>query len=294
MHSISRQSCPICGKDDAHKLFVTYSPYLDRTLLYDIMACRGCGHRWAVGDTSPETLARIYSGSFHQSAQQWTDDAASSVAPVMVNARLRAAWLRERGLGGRLLDVGAGNGYFVKAAADAGFDAEGLELSPDAAGRATELGAKVSVGDFLTAPLQDRTINVVTMWDVLSGFADPSAAVQRAAGLLRHGGHLVVTIVDGTSMVSRLGGRYWPLMIPPVNLQFFSPDSIRRLMNANSLVVEALLHQGKRVSVRFAGQKLLRSLRLASLEPALERLVPQRWSVTLNLGDIATVVARHE
>jgi len=274
---------------NVRRRFVVTSPYLDRSLSYDCVECSACRHQWAVGNTDPDTMTRIYSGAFHDSAQQW---AGATDAPVVVNARLRAQWLRERGLAGRLIDIGAGNGYFVKAAMDAGFAAEGLELSADAAARAASIGARVAHGDFLAAPVGEGAFDVVTMWDVLSGFVDPCAALARSARLLKPGGHLVATVVDSSAAIARLCGRYWPLMIPPVNLHFFSPGSLRRAMEANGLGAGEVLHQGKRVSLRFAVQKLLRSLRLNALEPSIAGLVPPSWSVTLNLGDIATVVAR--
>ncbi len=51
--------------------------------------------------------------------------------PPIANARRRVASLRERGLSGRLLDLGCGVGYFVLAA-QRGFDAEGMEIEDTA------------------------------------------------------------------------------------------------------------------------------------------------------------------
>jgi hypothetical protein len=82
-------------------------------------------------------------------------------------------------------------------------------------------------------------------------------------------------------------------MIPPVNLHFFSQDSIARLLSDHGFVLRVWRHETKRVSLRFLMQKFLRTMGLNRLEP-LAGIVPARWQVSLDMGDIATLVARRE
>lgn len=233
-------------------------------------------------------LDRIYSGTFHQTAQQLGDVESS---PIVANAKARALWLKELGLTGELLDVGAGNGYFVHQATLAGFDAQGIELSDAAAETARKLGANVSRCDFMSEELSAGRFDVITMWDVLCGFPDPVGAVRRANALLRPGGAFVFTIADARSRMARWSGRYWPLLIPPVNLHYFTRDSLSYLLGANDFEMQHFEHHGKRLSVRFLWQKALRTLRIAPLEESFARFIPLNWQVRLNLGDIATVIA---
>jgi SAM-dependent methyltransferase len=283
-------ACPICDAAGSRALFSRRSPFsAAQGLRYQVRECYICNHRWCIGEVSPELLGAIYRGSFHSSSQQI---AADPSAPVVVNAGTRARWLAEQGLSGRLLDIGAGNGYFVRAAGETGFDAEGVELSPDAAAAARIMGANVRQGDFLSAEEAGGPYDVVTMWDVLSGMTDPHATLARVARLLRPDGHFVATVANGESAVAKLSGRFWPLMIPPVNLHFFSAESMRVLLVRHGFASDVYSHHAKRVSLRFIGQKLARTLGTGPLETLCTRTVPSTWTIRLDMGDIATVTAR--
>ncbi len=284
-------SCPICNCADTRRLRVVPTPYLDRSLLYDVMSCTDCDHMWCVGETGSEVLERIYSTDFHGSSQQLASSGGNARSPVVENAWTRAAKLTSRSRTGRLLDVGAGNGYFVDAARRHGFDAEGVDIAPEAAVVAARNGVKVHVGDFQQMKDLPGYYDIITMWDVLCGFPDPHKAMARVGDLIAPGGFFVATVCDRSSRMARLSGRFWPLLIPPVNLHYFSRDSMNRLLAAHGFSTVDFHHEGKSVSLRFVGQKLLRTLRLAPLEGALAPLIPSGWRVTLNLGDIATVVA---
>lgn len=290
---MGNEPCPIC-RTPGSKRSSTFTPYLTRKQVYDVYRCPECRHVWCVGDTSDELLHRIYSTSFHQSSQQLAEaqtQASRGLSPIVRNAVWRAHWLKDMGLSGKLLDIGAGNGYFVKEAATVGFAAEGIDLSTDAGARAALIGATVWTGDFLKTNFPNQ-YDLVTMWDVLCGFPDPHKAVQRVRELLSPDGAFVFTVAEGSSRMARWSGKFWPLLIPPVNLHFFSPESIELLLNQQGMVLDRYQRQGKWLSVRFLWQKALRSLRLSPLERATAGLIPLQWRVRLNLRDIATVVAR--
>jgi SAM-dependent methyltransferase len=275
---------------------VVPTQYLDRNERYEIWCCPSCGHRSAVGNTAPELLAKIYGGDFHSSSQQQVEMGGSITAtratPVGRNALVRAEWLHDMGLRGRLLDVGAGQGAFVAAALPF-FDAAGLELSVDAAEVARRAGLRVDVGDFLRAPAQVSGYDVLTMWDVLAGFTDVPLALSRAEEYLRPGGALIATVPDTSGRAARMLGRYWPLLIPPVNLQFFTPASLRLLLKAAGFSVIRIEYKAKVIALQFLVFKALRSLGVPVYEK-LAGVIPRSVNVSVNTGDILTFVARKD
>jgi 2-polyprenyl-3-methyl-5-hydroxy-6-metoxy-1,4-benzoquinol methylase len=283
-------ACPICDAAGSKALFMRRSPFpAARDALYQVRECSTCGHRWCAGDVSPELLGAIYRGSFHNSSQQ---TAADLSAPVMVNARTRAQWLVGQGLGGRLLDIGAGKGYFVRAAGDAGFQAEGIELSGEAAMAARAMGAAVRQGNFQTDQAEMGSFDVITLWDVLAGMPDPDVTIARVSDLLAGGGHTILTVPDGCARSAKMQGRFWHLLTPPVQLHFFSRTGMSLLLRRHGLELIGYAHRSKRVSLRFAAQKVARVLHFQWLEKLVVSAIPVGWSIRLNLGDIATVVAR--
>lgn len=199
--------------------------------------------------------------------------------------------MKSLGLSGRLLDVGAGSGFFVRAALQQGFEASGIDLSPTASSKAEAIGASVRQGDFLAETGEAGALDVITLWDSLCGMADPHVCMMRVSDQLAEGGVCILTVADGQSTVARLAGRFWPLMIPPVNLHFFSRLSLERLLSEQGMSLTSYRAASKRVSVRFLVQKLLRSLGFRGADGWIERVVPASLSVDLNLGDIVTAMA---
>jgi 2-polyprenyl-3-methyl-5-hydroxy-6-metoxy-1,4-benzoquinol methylase len=102
------------------------------------------------------------------------------------------------GLGGeeppRILDVGCGKGFFLKRAADRGWEAHGQELSPHAFRFARErLGLQgVSQGRFENVDFPPGMFRVITLWDVIEHLPDPGPILVKAAGLLGEKGVLFI------------------------------------------------------------------------------------------------------
>lgn len=208
----------------------------------------------------------------------------------MRNARRRARRLVDNGWAGRLLDVGAGNGAFVEAATNVGFDASGIELSQGAARVARAAGREVFAGKFPDEAPQGP-FDVITLWDVLAGLTDPRQALKGVHSRLGAQRHLVLTVPLVTSPIARLLGRFWPLWIPPVNLHYFSHESIRVLLRATGFELISCSTEAKDVAVDFLVRKGLRAAGLKGLSEWAGHWVPAQ-SVSVNLGDILTVQAR--
>lgn len=278
--------CPVCRGTATSKIHELQSPYIDN-LFYSVHRCSDCGHRYAAGPVSPEILDQVYGAVFHSTSQQRAAGPGSSIS---INAKQRVRWLTANGLQGELLDVGAGRGYFVKMASSV-FDAQGIDYSKNATEYGRELGICLSSGDFLEADYAPGFFDVLTFWDVLASMTNVHATIQKSAQLLREGGHAVFTLPMGDSLACRIAGQRWPLWIPPVNLHYFSKNSVKALLNEHGFEIVRMDYLAKRVSANFLLLKLARSFGLKRLEAPLAG-ASFSWAIPVNLGDILTVMAR--
>lgn len=263
-------------------------------LRYDVYHCNSCSLLFASGESNRELMGRIYSRFFYTSGQQTVPQLPDGKLapdaknwPVLANALGRVDWLRAKGFSGSLLDVGAGRGYFVLAALSQ-FDASGIELDEDAVSFAGSIGAKVVEGNFLSHDFGGERFDVVTLWDVFSGFESPKEAIERLLELVRPGGCLVMTLPDSASLAARLGRAHWPLMIPPGNMCFYDAKSLRRLLDMPNVESYSVEYHGKAINIRFLVHKLMRALGLHKIAE-LRWPIPARWKLRLNLRDIMTV-----
>jgi SAM-dependent methyltransferase len=200
------------------------------------------------------------------------------------NFTRRLAWIESLRGSGRILDVGAAYGLFLKVARRRGWDATGVEIAPDCAREASRLsGAPVVIGDFLDASLDGR-FDVVCMFDVIEHLRDPLAALRRAHDLLEPGGILAVETGDLASPWARLLGRRWYFLDPPQHLTYFTAAGLMRALRAGGFSGPVRVRRlGRWVSLSNIVFKLGRFL------PAALQQLPGR--VYLNFGDGMLVTA---
>jgi 2-polyprenyl-3-methyl-5-hydroxy-6-metoxy-1,4-benzoquinol methylase len=144
--------------------------------------------------------------------------------------------------GATLLDVGAGRGRFVAAAANAGYRASGIEPSDRGAGAARALGADVNQAGIEDAVMLPGSLDAVTLWHVLEHVDDPAAALRRIASWLRPGGTLLVGVPNLASVQARIGGERWYHLDVPRHRTHFTPGGLATLLNAAGFDVAATQH----------------------------------------------------
>jgi len=95
----------------------------------------------------------------------------------------------------KLLDIGCGFGYFIKAAQDRGWIAEGIEISRSAVDHCRrELSLNVHSKPLKELKLPSESFDAVTMWGVLDLVPSPSEELKEINRILRPGGFLLIRV----------------------------------------------------------------------------------------------------
>jgi len=152
----------------------------------DYWICAETGHFTA--DAPPADAEDHYESYWGQRSQD--------VAMTPTEAKRRAAFVAQfephRKLG-RLLEVGCGLGWNLRAAADAGWEAIGNELDTFAADQARQYsGATVHPGTIERVELEPGSLDVVIADNVFEHLEQPGAFVEQVSRWLRPGGVLFV------------------------------------------------------------------------------------------------------
>ena len=87
----------------------------------------------------------------------------------------------------RHLDVGCGDGQFLRLARERGWDVVGTEIVEAAAQAARAAELPVRLGALATATLPESSFNVVTLWNVLDFIPNPVAEIRAAQRILARG-----------------------------------------------------------------------------------------------------------
>jgi 2-polyprenyl-3-methyl-5-hydroxy-6-metoxy-1,4-benzoquinol methylase len=191
-----------------------------------------------------------------------------------LDARKRAEWTRQHAPGARLLEVGAGAGFFLESAAEHGFEAIGIEPSDLAAryGR-DQLGVDVRTGFLETSDIPDGTFDVVCMWHVLEHAADPLGLLRAARARLSPGGRLVLEVPNVDSVGAEIMRGRWAHLDPAAHVSHFAPESLRTALEAGgfqvlrlSTLIESYYDRPMtRMRPRRIAGRAVRSMRLRTL-----------------------------
>ena len=133
---------------------------------------------------------------------------------------------------GRLLDVGAGFGFTMRAARDLGWDETiGTELNEaQAAFAASRWDLEILTGELDALGLEPESCDTVVFKETLEHLVDPAAYLLTARGLLRPGGILVVHVPNFEGWMSRMRGSEWVGLVPDQHVWQFTPSSMRTLV----------------------------------------------------------------
>ena len=251
--------------------------------------CKVCGLAWQDVMPAPDILRRCYT-----ELQDPYYVAEESGRRRALRGCLRLLSRQPGHRTGRMLDVGCSTGLFLELAQAAGWSVYGIEPSSWLADQArARLGDCISSMTFEDTPLVEGSFDAVTFWDVLEHMPEPSAAVARAARMLRANGLLAISVPNIKSVFARTMGFRWPLLLPE-HLYYFSPSSLHLLLQHNGFVTLGLYRHWVYFRLRYVLH------RLAQHGFGAARVVQElirKWSwmdreVPMLMGEVIAVAAK--
>jgi SAM-dependent methyltransferase len=197
---------------------------------FDILRCKSCG----LGHTSPipKDLGAYYGPDYYGKRHGFTDK-------VCLARRMRIVGPPRDG--GRLLDLGCGDGNFLLAARAAGWRVTGVDIGGALANaRANGLDAFETAEE---AGLANGPFDAITMWHTLEHFPDPSATLATVHSLVTRAGVFVCAVPDAGGLQASLFGGTWFHLDVPRHLYHFDQDALRRLLTRKGFAIERWHHQ---------------------------------------------------
>ena len=267
-------ACPACGARPGAPVY--------RLRGYEVVRCAACDLWFNGGFGRGGGAAEVFAAGYY------LDRHREAFAPLLedhqadLSLPVYRRWLErlEATLGrGRLLDVGAGLGTFLRLARDRGWDAAGVEISGFAAAHIRERhGIEVFEGDLGALGAPDGSFDLVTFWDSIEHVERPGENLARAWRLLRPGGMLLLTTDNFDCLIADLAAALYRLsrgaLTYPVerlfidrNASYFTAATISRLVREagfERLAVRRMEYPLGKIKTSFVERQALRLLYAAA------------------------------
>jgi 2-polyprenyl-3-methyl-5-hydroxy-6-metoxy-1,4-benzoquinol methylase len=133
--------------------------------------------------------------------------------------------------GGRLLEIGCGNGNMLVGMADLGWEVEGVDLDPAAVQNSWRKGLKVHVGLLQDLRYPDDCFDAITMSHLIEHVYDPFDLLQECHRILKPCGRLALVTPNINSVGHRIYSSSWFHLDPPRHLHIFTLGSLTALLN---------------------------------------------------------------
>ena len=188
--------------------------------------------------------------------------------------------LRYRQPPARILELGSAHGGFVALMRWAGFDATGLDLSPELVERARRrFDVPILEGPIESHDLPEGSMDAVVLMDVLEHLAQPEETLRQCFRLLKPDGLFFLQTPqyrEGKSLaqMQEEGDPFLRMLLPDQHLYLFSQSSVRlllRRLGAEHVVFEPAIFSAYDMSLvagRTVPPPLLESAAVASLQSA--------------------------
>jgi SAM-dependent methyltransferase len=239
---MTERSCPVCGSDDGRDVFAEQK--LDQSLLDEnafasrkspehmrlrLVRCRVCDVVYASPLPSSEALAAAYDAAAFDSSEEARYAArsyAEQIADLLSRLPDRAA----------ALDIGTGEGAFLRELLDLGFEqVTGVEpSSAPIAAADPEVKGLIEHGIFEPGVRPPDSQTLITCFQTIEHVRDPSSMVAAAAAMLKPGGILAMVCHDRRAPVNRVLGLRSPI-VDIEHMQLFSPRSVGELLRRGGL-----------------------------------------------------------
>ena len=217
--------CDVCGSEQARLLFTTR----DRLLLTDesfrILECTGCGVLRTWPELDGTELAKYYPDEYWGGVptEKWIHRSQADKTNFLLACGRQS---------GKILDVGCGAGFFLRALRGSGWEKWGVEIGAEAARAAAPF---LPMGHLVTGTLEDADFadalfDIVCFWSSLEHTNEPQKNLREARRILKPGGTVIVQVPNAASYQARLFKGDWFALDAPRHRYHFTPDGLHRLL----------------------------------------------------------------
>ena len=232
MRTIHITICPICGSHETLP-FLSCEDWLTTKEIFQIQRCNFCGFAFTQDFPAEEEIGKYYDAPEYISHSDTNKGIINTLyhwaRRISLNSKSKLINRYSAVKKGKLLDVGAGTGYFLNRMKEQKWIVTGIEKSESARQYAKEkFDIDCQDSEYLYK-IPGETKDVITLWHVLEHLEPLNKVMEHLYKILAEDGLLIIALPNKDSFDAVHYKEYWAAYDVPRHLWHFSPDDFRRL-----------------------------------------------------------------
>ncbi|MFC1621902.1 class I SAM-dependent methyltransferase [Patescibacteria group bacterium] len=220
------EKCKICNSTKEDLLFRAKNPDIGDS--FDIVSCTGCG--LVKTKQKGSDISNYYTDTSYYAKG---DSCFNKIKKLF--ATITKVYLIERfKRGGKLLDVGCGDGKVLELFDNGNWKLYGIEPY----GKPKNARATIHHVPFENTKLPDDTFDVITLWHVFEHIINPNLVLRELNRILKKNGLLFLSIPNVESFSAKLFKNNWFALYPPVHIFHYSIDTIAKVLEKSGFEVK--------------------------------------------------------
>ena len=241
MNYINNENCPLCNGAEIAPLFKCKDRFATGEE-FEVCRCSSCGFTFTQNFPDEKEICRYYESPTYISHSNTSKGIVNKtyhiVRSIMLHKKRRLIEKLTLLKNGKLLDYGAGTGYFARTMQKAGWDVTAIEKS----GNARELALReFGLGMLPEEELRNignNSIDVVTMWHVMEHIQYLDHIWEELYRVLEDTGIAVIAVPNCSSYDAQLYKENWAAYDVPRHLWHFTPSTIMKWGEKHGFILE--------------------------------------------------------
>lgn len=224
-------NCPICQSQHIES-FLEAKDFTVSGEYFKIVQCRKCDFLFTNPRPSAKEAGKYYESENYISHSNTNKGLVNKLYHWIRNFTLKQKvnWISPYKQSKEILDIGCGNGHFLKACQNAGWNVSGMELDKKTAEQA-EKNTGVKIANHLKEIDRTHQFQIISLWHVLEHVYELDEYFAFFKANLKLSGKLLLALPNPKSHDAEKFKSFWAAYDVPRHIHHFTPKTIELLAN---------------------------------------------------------------
>ncbi len=249
---MKNKKCDLCSNEDFKFLFKNYDRMYGIPGEFNLVRCKNCGLVFIYPYLNKNEIAKYYpKEKYYSMIKNPVEDFKIKLYNIFYSENRFAKKLLFAPFkflvrkiiiqkGGNFLDVGCGDGKFLKIIEKSGMYCYGVE--PNISKSIIEEKLKIFNCELEEAKFKKEFFDVITLNHVFEHVASPSHTLREINRILKKGGYVVIATPNIGSLTARIFGSKWFQLDTPRHLFLYSEKTIAKYAKKEGFKIEKITY----------------------------------------------------